>query len=99
VNIDVYEALTTSTVITGLTAGAEYKFKVRARNVYGYGPFSEISTLIPDAVPDMMSAPGTTLTYPQVRVSWVSPIDNGNTITSFEILFYSHVENEFLPIS
>lgn len=64
VNIDLYEDLTTSTIVTGLGAGLDYQFKIRARNIYGYGEFSDIVTLVPDAVPDMMSAPSTSLIYP-----------------------------------
>jgi hypothetical protein len=32
-------------VTSGVTAGALYKFKYRARNVYGWGPFSEEVTI------------------------------------------------------
>lgn len=33
----------TETTITGLTAGTQYRFRVRARNAVGYGPYSDWS--------------------------------------------------------
>jgi hypothetical protein len=65
--------------------GASYQFIVRARNIYGYGEFSDVVTLRPDAVPDMMSTPTTTLSYPLVTISFVEPFDNGNSIIGYEV--------------
>jgi len=33
----------TSTTVTGLTPGTQYRFRVRAKNIVGYGPFSQWS--------------------------------------------------------
>jgi len=70
VNIDLYESLATSYTVSGLVPGALYQFKVRAKNIYGYGPFSDVVTLQPDAVPDTMNTPTTTLVYPIVKLSF-----------------------------
>ena len=34
------ESLITSFTVTGLTAGTTYKYKVRGKNIYGYGTYS-----------------------------------------------------------
>lgn len=47
----------TNYTVNGLIPGYSYMFKIRARNIYGYGPFSEIITLIPNAAPSMMNIP------------------------------------------
>lgn len=39
--------VTLSTYVqTGVTAGSTYSFKYKARNIYGYGPFSSISSIV-----------------------------------------------------
>ena len=45
VNIDLFEGLTLTYTVSGLVPGNEYKFAIRARNIYGFGPYSEIVTL------------------------------------------------------
>jgi hypothetical protein len=69
-NIDLFEDLSSSTIVTGLVAGSAYQFKVRARNIYGYGDFSDIQVLVPDAVPDMMTTPLTSLSFPNLQIAW-----------------------------
>lgn len=52
-NIQLINSLITSYTVSGLTgAGASYKFKVRAHNVYGSGAFSTILTVLASDVPD-----------------------------------------------
>ncbi len=50
-NIELTDSLVTSYTVSGLTGGATYLFKVRARNVYGYGTFSSELTFVPSDVP------------------------------------------------
>jgi hypothetical protein len=95
-NIDLYEGLTGSTIVEGLNPGSQYQFKVRARNIYGYGEFSDTIILIPKAVPDMMASPTTSLDYPTVTIAWTTPFNNGNTINAYQIVIFSHVENDFI---
>ena len=45
VNIDLFEGLALTHIVSGLVPGNEYKFAIRARNIYGYGPYSDIATL------------------------------------------------------
>ena len=54
-NISLYESMMTNYTVNGLTPGFTYMFKIRALNIYGYGPFSDIITLVPNAVPSVIS--------------------------------------------
>lgn len=56
-NISLTETIMTNYTVNGLIAGYSYMFKIRAFNIYGYGPFSEIITLVPNAAPSMMNIP------------------------------------------
>ena len=85
-SIEVTDTLVTSFTITGLTQGSNYKFTVRARNIYGYGAFSPEVTIVPSSVPDTMSAPTTAvdLTYTNIDITWSPPTTNGgDTITAY----------------
>ena len=68
---------------------------IRARNIYGFGEFSEVAELIPDSVPSMMSSVETSLSYPAVTISFTEPFDNGRAITQYEVQIYSSISNAF----
>jgi len=36
---------------TGLVTGTDYKFRIRARNMHGFGPYSDVVTIRADDVP------------------------------------------------
>jgi trimeric autotransporter adhesin len=62
---------------TGLTAGNTYKFKVEARNSYGYSSYSEIATILCATNPSMPLTPTTTVVNDEVIVDWTAPSDQG----------------------
>lgn len=66
INILLHDEITLAHLVERLEPGLTYQFKVRARNIYGYGPFSDVSSLIPDAEPATMDAVVTSLEYPTV---------------------------------
>lgn len=37
---------TTYTVTSGITGGTSYQFKVRAKNLYGFGDYSAVATIV-----------------------------------------------------
>ena len=71
----------------GLTQGATYQFKVRARNVYGYGEFSNIVTILAAQIPAQSDAPVTTFVAAEdnLVITWVAPDNGGSPITSYTI--------------
>ena len=68
VNLLLHDDSTVTVTADRLDPGETYKFKVRARNIYGYGPFSDTVDIIPDDAPATMDAPTTTLVYPTVQI-------------------------------
>ena len=70
---------TTGYVVTGLTNGTRYYFRVLAKNTAGTGPSSNVVNAIPRTVP---SAPRTLTATPnnmsgQMRLTWLAPASNG----------------------
>jgi hypothetical protein len=84
-NILLLDANTLTHLVERLEPGLTYEFKVRARNIYGYGPFSDSSFLIPDAEPATMDAATTSLVYPTVQIRFIEPYDNGREITAYQV--------------
>jgi hypothetical protein len=81
---------TTTYTATGLTQGLTYRFKVQARNIYGFslGTTNEVIILAAQ-IPDVPSAPVTSFiaNSDTVQVNWVAPNDGGSPITSYTVYF------------
>jgi hypothetical protein len=71
--------------LTGVTAGSTYNFKYRASNIYGFGPFSSISSIVAASLPDKPSNVITTINGLNVRVGWSMPFSQGSPITQFTV--------------
>jgi len=69
---------------------------VRARNIYGFGPYSDTVTFIADGAPAMMNEVTTTLSYPWVTISFAEPFNNGHSITAYMIQIYSAAQTSFI---
>jgi titin len=80
-----FASTATSQVITGLTNGTVYTFKVAATNARGTGIPSAASAAITAGTP---SAPPTASGVPgngQATVSWTAPANNGAAITGYQV--------------
>jgi hypothetical protein len=71
------------TVSTGVTEGGTYKFKARARNIYGWGPYSTEVSIIASDVPSQMGVATTSIVGVNARIAWTAPSSNGEDITSY----------------
>lgn len=84
------ECPSTSCVITGLTNGTGYSFRVGAKNravendaqIAWSGQSPEI---IPDTRPDMPDAPVLTFGDREIEVRWTPPRNDGTPITNYEL--------------
>lgn len=87
-SIALLDALTTSVSVPGLTGGVTYRFKVRARNLYGSGVFSTELEVLASDLPDKTAIPSVTIgaTETAVTISWTEPGDHAASITAYEIL-------------
>ncbi|MFN8185364.1 MAG: fibronectin type III domain-containing protein [Candidatus Nanopelagicales bacterium] len=77
----------TSRVVTGLSNGTQYRFRVTAINLAGPGTVSDDSALItPLAVPDAPTNVTGVAGDAQVQLSWTAPAFNGgNPISGYRI--------------
>jgi hypothetical protein len=67
---------------TGLTNGATYQFRVRARNKIGWGPYSNIVTAspratVPSAPRALTATVGNGVGSGRVRLTWTAPAETG----------------------
>ena len=60
---------------------------MRARNKWGFGPFSDTVRFDASFKPEAPSqSPVTTNAGAMIKIQWSLPVDNGATITAFEVL-------------
>ena len=82
------DSLVLTKTIIGLTQGEDYLFKVRARNVYGYGEFSDFVTIRASSVPDTMEMVNTVVASTDIFIAWQAPPNGGDDITAYEVELY-----------
>lgn len=71
-----------------VTPGNRYDFRVRGKNVYGYGPWSDELTIQTGDRPDRMPPLETRNTGPggfNIQIEWEEPADNGYMIDDYEL--------------
>ena len=84
-------------IITGLTTGTTYQFKLLSRNAYGTSQsYSTSVSILCATVPDPPHSAQTQIQHPnQVVVSWEAPLsNNGSPITAYKIYFRKHNEHD-----
>jgi len=67
--------------------GTTYRFKVRAQNAQGWGPFSGTTSVLAASEPSQAAMVIVTdnAGLPSVRITWSAPAENGSPITAYEI--------------
>jgi hypothetical protein len=88
--VELTDALVTKFTVNAVTGGKAYRFMVRARNIYGYGATSPITTVIPDDKPGKTSIATVALNPlapTEVEISWPLPDDHSSTVNGYDILF------------
>jgi hypothetical protein len=90
-----HDDIATTVEAPGLTPGVNYRFKLRARNIYGDGAFSAVPGS-PDGLlvvlasdrPDKVAIPSVTIgaTETAVTISWQKPGHHAAEIDAYEIL-------------
>jgi hypothetical protein len=77
---------TFATAVDNVVQGGTYDFKVRARNIYGFGAFSQTTTIEASTLPDTPEISTVTAVGTQVEISFSVPSDNGSPISLYEVL-------------
>lgn len=89
-DVPLVDAAVTTFTVTGVEGGRTYRFRVRARNIYGNGPFSLETIVVPDDAPGKTDIPAVALSaaFPtEVEISWALPNEHSAPITKYEIYF------------
>lgn len=90
---DIY-SLSPAHTIPGVEGGAQYRFRYRARNFNGWGPFSEVRYILAATVPDAPDAPlYKSSTLDSITFGFVPPSDNGGSIVSSYQLYYDVISS------
>lgn len=76
-----------STIKTGLTISKTYKVRYRAKNIYGWGPYSDVSDIKTIKVPGTPNAVTAVISSTNVLFNWTKPTEFGSSITGYNIEF------------
>jgi len=76
----------TFTQTTNVAPGQLYQFRVAAKNKYGWGSYSPYLSSYAATEPGPPAAPVTTRNDTAIKISWVTPDQNGLSVTAYEVL-------------
>ena len=82
----------TEKVVTGLTAGASYVFKISANNALGSSTESTFASVAIPNVPSAPAAPSADVSGTSINVSWLEPNSNGgSTVDGYKVYLIDNV--------
>ena len=81
------DSLVTEFTVSGLSGGLNYKFKVRAQNIYGYGAFSSEFLIEASDYPGKPPIATVDMSGTNIVISWQAPASHFAVIDSYQILF------------
>jgi len=82
------DSVATSVIVSSqVVSGSIYGFRVRARNIFGWGPYSSVTEIKAAREPGVPVAPVTSIDSASggVTIAWTAPDARGDTITSYKI--------------
>lgn len=80
------------TVTNNVLEGQYYQFKIRAKNVWGWGPFSPIVTIRASTFPDQVKQIVTSYDSITggVKIVWAQTKNNGDPILEYKVEIYNY---------
>lgn len=79
-----------SAIKTGLIISQPYQVRYRAKNIFGWGEYSERITILTIMVPNQPAPVTTGVVGANVKFMWTQPSSNGSAITSYNLIILSH---------
>jgi hypothetical protein len=79
------DSILTSFSQTEVIPGAIYNMRLQARNIYGWGEYSEVFSVAASGIPAQMAKPVTSHSAMNVKIDWVAPYDNSDIIIGYRI--------------
>jgi hypothetical protein len=98
VNIELCDSLVNQFTVTGLVGGTDYSFMIRAKNIYGYGEFSEVYLIEASDLPGKPIIPTVGLEQTNVVIVWQAPYSHYSAIDAYEIVFM-RLDGSFIAIN
>lgn len=95
-NILLVESIIFTYTIPGLLSHKPYKFKVQARNIYGYGSFSDEAIIYTTDVPHPMDTLVSSKYGDNTQVTWIEPQTGGQPILEYQIKIFVPYLKEFV---
>ena len=84
------QAYTVTKAADGLLGGQAYIFRYRAKNKYGWGPYSETSVFNAASIPSQVNPVVTKIENSFAKIEWEYPDDGSATIQEYEIQIRQH---------
>lgn len=80
------------TITSGVSAGMVFSFRVRAKNMWGWGDYSDVLVVTPSAAPDQMDTLVTAIDADtgSIILLWSAPSDNSAAITQYKVEILDH---------
>jgi hypothetical protein len=78
-------SLATSLVVPGVSGGNDYRFRVTAHNIHGWGVASEEAVIYATSVPAEPSPVATVQVNEYIEVRWTAPFNNYESIDAFRV--------------
>jgi len=75
----------TNYLVTSLTSGTTYEFKVEAKNEYGYSSHSSTLSLLAAYIPAVPTSVTTVNDGSSVKIAWSLSTTNGSPITAYKV--------------
>lgn len=72
-------------VTTDVLSNRAYQFRVRAKNIYGWGSYSAITSIFTAEEPEQVTNIQTIVDGTNVIISWDEPFDNYDPIVEYLI--------------
>lgn len=95
-NIVLVEGMLFSYTVAGLLTHMPYKFRLQAKNIYGYGPISDEVIIFTTDVPHIMDTVVTSYEGDDVKLTWTEPSNGGYPILEYTIKLFIPVTKEFV---
>jgi len=96
---EIYTGLDAAHILYRPKQGSEYKFRVAARNVYGFGPKSDALVVRTGSPPGKMQPvrsknEGNSV----IKITWRQPVTNGYPVLNYQLVFYDKSRQQFKEV-